>query len=758
MKKDNNRLKELALRYHRYPTPGKLGISTTTALENQHDLSLAYSPGVAYPCHEIVDNPDNAHEYTSRGNLVGVISNGTAVLGLGDIGPLASKPVMEGKAALFKKFAGIDVFDIEINEKDPDKLIDIIRSLEPTFGAINLEDIKSPECFYIEDKLKELVNIPIFHDDQHGTAIIVCAAVVNALKIAKKDIKDIKLVGCGAGAAALACLDLLQFMGLKRDNIFIFDKEGLVTKKRKGMDHKKALYAKDIPESSMAEMLNGADVFLGLSAGNLLKPEWLSGMNKNPLIMALANPTPEIDPALAKNARPDAIIGTGRSDYPNQVNNVLCFPFIFRGALDVGATAINQEMKVACVHAIAELAQEEVPEIVSLAYRKEQLKFGPSYIIPKAFDPRLLERVAPAVAKAAMETKIASKPIEDLDKYIQTLKHYSYKSGQIMGPIFEQAKADPQRIVYVQGEDPKILRTVQIVVDEACAKPILIGRPQVIEMRLQKLGLRLRLDQDVEIVNPENDPRYKEYWTSYHKIMERKGITPAIARHVLHTDNMAIGALMVHKGEADALIAGPGRVSDYIQPIKDIIGLREGVNDIGSVAGLITPEGVTFICDGFTHFNPNAQTLAEITIMAAEQLKLFGMKPKIAMISHSQFGSSQDSQALKMREAVEIVRSINPKLEIDGEMQADEALSEEIRKETFPNTKLKGNANLLIMPSMDAANIAIKMGKMIAGANPIGPIILGTNRPAHIVSYSATTRTILNLTALACAQVKMYHK
>lgn len=741
-----------ALEYHRLPKPGKISVTATKQLISQRDLALAYSPGVAAACEEIVADPNEVRNLTARGNLIGVITNGTAVLGLGPIGPLAAKPVMEGKGVLFKKFAGIDVFDIEINERDPDKLVDIIASLEPTFGGINLEDIKAPECFYIERKLRERLKIPVFHDDQHGTAIIVGAAILNGLKVVKKDISKVKLVASGAGAAALACLDMLVHVGIRMENIIVTDIKGVVYKGRKEeMDPNKERYAKDIKARTLAEVIPGADIFLGLSAGGVLTTEMVKTMGDKPLILALANPSPEIMPDIAKQTRPDAIIATGRSDYPNQVNNVLCFPFIFRGALDVGATTINEQMKLACVHALAELAQAEQSDVVALAYGDNNLSFGPEYLIPKPFDPRLIVKVAPAVAKAAMESGVATRPIEDFAAYEQQLSQYVYHSGLIMKPVFAAAKAAPKRLVYAEGEEERVLRAVQVVVDEGLAKPILIGRPEVISMRIEKAGLRIRAGQDFEVVNPDNDPRYREYWNLYYEIMQRKGVSQEYAKREVRRRTTLIGALMVRFGHADAMLCGTfGQHHLHLKYILTILGLRQGVHQAAAMNVLLLPKRTLFICDTYVNPDPTAQQIAEIAVLAAEEVQRFGLFPKVALLSHSSFGSHDTPSAQKMRDALLLIEKLAPNLEVEGEMHGDAAISEELLTATFPNSRLKGEANLLIMPTVDAANISFNLLKTAAGDGvTIGPILLGAAKPVHILTPTATVRRIVNMTALA---------
>ncbi|MFI4979229.1 MAG: NADP-dependent malic enzyme [Nevskiales bacterium] len=747
-------LKKAALDYHEFPTPGKLSITATKQLVNQSDLALAYSPGVAFACEAIVEDPLNVYRYTARGNLVGVISNGTAVLGLGAIGPLAAKPVMEGKAVLFKKFAGIDVFDIEIDQRDPDKLVEVIAALEPTFGAINLEDIKAPECFIVERKLRERMKIPVFHDDQHGTAIIVGAAFYNGLQVVEKDIKKIKLVVSGAGAAALACVDLLLDLGLPIENVWLTDLAGVVYKGRKElMDPDKERFAQPTEARKLAEVIEGADVFLGLSAGGVLKPEMVKAMAARPLILALANPTPEILPEEVKAVRNDAVIATGRSDYPNQVNNVLCFPFIFRGALDVGATTITRQMEIATVHAIAELARQEQSDIVAAAYGGiEDLAFGPEYIIPKPFDPRLIVKIAPAVAKAAMESGVAQRPIEDLDAYAQRLLQFVYHSGTLMQPIFAAArKALPERsrIVYAEGEDERILRAVQIAVDEKLARPILVGRPAVIERAIKRHGLRLRAGEHYTVVNTENDPRYREYWQDYHQITQRKGITPQYAKLEMRRRTTLIAAMLLKKGEADGMICGTiSTTGRHLHYIDEVIGKCPNTNVYGAMNGLILPGRQVFIVDTHVNLDPSAEELAEITQLAAEQLCSFGLTPKVALLSHSNFGSSNAPSALKMRQTLALLRERMPDLEVDGEMHGDCALDEAARKHILPDSTLHGSANLLVCPNLDSANIAYNLLKSAAGHNvAIGPILLGCKAPVHILTASATVRRIVNMTA-----------
>ncbi|MEJ8569741.1 NADP-dependent malic enzyme [Elongatibacter sediminis] len=753
-------LKENALNYHRYPRPGKIKITPTKALTTQQDLALAYSPGVAAASELIHDDPSTVSEVTARGNLVAVISNGTAVLGLGDIGPLASKPVMEGKGVLFKKFADIDVFDLEIDESDPDRLVDIIAALEPTFGGVNLEDIKAPECFIVESKLKERLSIPVFHDDQHGTAIITAAAVRNALKITGKSIDSVRLVASGAGAAGIACLDLLVGLGLKKENIVVVDREGVIYAGRESyMDDRKAGYAADTEWRTLEEAIAGADIFLGVSAGGVLSQDMVASMADSPVILALANPDPEILPELAREVSPDAIIATGRSDYPNQVNNVLCFPYIFRGALDVGASGINEAMKLAAVEAIAELAQKEVQQAGVMSYSMEQLQFGQDYIIPKPFDPRLLVQVAPAVARAAMESGMATRPLEDLDAYREKLEQFVYRTGLLMKPVFDAARAEPRRVAYANGEEPIVLRAVQTVVDNRMARPILIGRPAVVESRLEKLGMRLRPGEDFELVNPESDPRFWDYWTTYHAIMERRGVSPDTAKAIVRTRNSVIAALMVHRGEADAMITGiVGRYRDNLTHVLDVIGLQPGIQTAGSLGVLSTDEGACFVCDTHVNPDPSAEQIAEITLMAADKIRIFGIRPRVALLSHSAFGSHEDKSASKMRRALELLHEQDPNLEAEGEMTADMALDETYRRHVFPNSRLSGPANLLVMPNLDSAHIAFNFARMISNGVTVGPILLGARQPAHVLTPSASARRLVNMTALAVVEAQLMEK
>ena len=753
-------LRRAALEYHQYPNPGKISIAPTTQLINQHDLALAYSPGVAAPCEEIVKDPNNAFKYTSRGNLVAVITNGTAVLGLGDIGPLAAKPVMEGKAVLFKKFAGIDVFDIEINEKhDLDKLVDIIASLEPTFGGINLEDIKAPDCFYVERKLRERMKIPVFHDDQHGTAIVVGAALLNGLKVVGKELKDIKLVTSGAGAAALACLSLLVKLGVPRKNIYVTDLAGVVYEGRTElMDADKIEFSQKTDARTLREVMVGADVFLGLSAGGVLKPDMVQSMAPRPLIFALANPTPEILPEEVKAVRDDAIMATGRSDYPNQVNNVLCFPYIFRGALDAGASTITVEMEIAAVYAIAELAQAEQSEVVAAAYAGEQLAFGPEYLIPKPFDPRLMIKIAPAVAKAAADSGVALRPVGDLQAYREQLQSFVYASGTTMKPIFAAAKNGlKKRVAFAEGEDERVLRAVQIIVDEGIAMPTLIGRPAIIAERIEKFGLRLREGQDYAVVNVESDERYRDFWQTYHRMTERKGVTVQVAKIEMRRRLTLIGSMLLHKGYVDGLICGTwGTTGLHLGYIEQVIGKRHSSHDQVSIYacmnGLMLPGRQLFLVDTHVNYDPTAPELARITIMAAQEMMRFGFQPKAALLSHSNFGSSNEPSAIKMRQTLEILRRDAPWLVVDGEMHVDVALDGQAREALMPNTTLIGDANLLVLPNIDAANIAYNLLKTAAGGNiAIGPVLLGAAKPVHVLTASTTVRRIVNMTALTVA-------
>ena len=752
-------LRRAALEYHELPTPGKIAIAATKQLVNQHDLALAYSPGVAAPCEEIARDPATSFKYTSRGNLVGVVTNGTAVLGLGDIGPLASKPVMEGKGVLFKKFSGIDVFDIEINEKDPDKLVEIIAALEPTFGGINLEDIKAPDCFYIERKLRERMKIPVFHDDQHGTAIVVGAAILNGLKVAGKDPRNVKLVTSGAGAAALACLGLLVKLGLPRENIWVTDLAGVVYEGRTElMDEDKIQFAQKTEARTLAEVINGADVFLGLSAGGVLKQDMVRTMAERPLIFALANPTPEIMPDLVKAVRDDAIMATGRTDFPNQVNNVLCFPYIFRGALDAGASTITLEMELAAVHAIAELAQAEQSEVVAVAYAGQQLAFGPEYLIPKPFDPRLMMKIAPAVAQAAADSGVATRPIADMDAYRQRLQSFVYASGTLMKPIFLAAKrALKKRVAYAEGEEERVLRAAQIVVDEGVARPTLIGRPAVIAKRIEKFGLRLKEGLDYDVVNVELDPRYRDFWQTYHRMTERKGITEQMAKIEMRRRLSLIGAMLLHKGEVDGLICGTwGGTGLHLEYVDQVIGKRPGVTTYAAMNGLMLPGRQVFLVDTHINYDPTAEQLTEITMLAAEEMMRFGLRPKAALLSHSNFGSSSQPSALKMRHVLDLLKTQAPWLEVDGEMHGDVALDGAARQALMPRSTLIGDANLLVLPDIDAANISYNLLKTAAGGNiAIGPVLLGAAKPVHILTPSTTVRRIVNMTALTVADANV---
>jgi malate dehydrogenase (oxaloacetate-decarboxylating)(NADP+) len=753
---DDNRIDRDALAYHRMAPAGKLGIVATKPLANQRDLALAYSPGVAAACRAIVQDPAEAATVTARGNLVAVISNGTAVLGLGPIGPLASKPVMEGKAVLFKKFAGIDVFDIEVDATDPGRFVDVVSALEPTFGAINLEDIKAPECFEIEQELRERMNIPVFHDDQHGTAIIVAAAIWNGLSVVGKKIEKAKLVTSGAGAAALACLDLLVDLGMKVENITATDIHGVVYEGRKEeMDPRKARYAKKTDKRALADVIDGADVFLGLSAPGVLKPAMVKTMAKKPLIMALANPVPEITPEEVRKARKDAIIATGRSDYPNQVNNVLCFPFIFRGALDAGATEINEAMKIACVHALADLARVETSDVVLKAYGGQAAAFGPEYLIPRPFDPRLITAIAPAVARAAMDSGVATRPIEDFEAYRNRLDQFVFRSGLVMKPLFDSARADPRRIVYAEGESERVLRTVQVVVDEGLAKPILIGRRRVVASRIRRFGLRLKPDEDFELCDPQDDPRYDDYWKLYHGLMARKGVSPAYARTVARTRPTVIACLMLRRGEVDAAICGTlGMYQRHLGHARDVIGLREGVGTPAALTVLILNNGTYFVADTHVNVTRDAAGIAEMTMLVAEETRLFGIEPKIALLSHSNFGSVDSESARRMRDAVAILQREHPDLEVEGEMHSDTALVEETRDRFYPGSRLTGSASVMIMPSLDAANISYNLIKTLGEGLSVGPILLGMAKPVHIVTPSITTRGLVNMTALAAVDAQ----
>ncbi|WP_289352361.1 NADP-dependent malic enzyme [Acinetobacter nosocomialis] len=755
---DDQSLKQAALNYHEYPNPGKISVTPSKQLVNQRDLALAYSPGVAAPCLEIERDPSAAAKYTARGNLVAVVSNGTAVLGLGNIGPLASKPVMEGKGVLFKKFAGVDVFDIEIAENDPDKIVDIVASLEPTFGGINLEDIKAPECFYIEKKLRERMKIPVFHDDQHGTSIIVGSALLNALQIVNKKIEEIKIVASGAGAAALSCLDLLCALGVNKENIIVADSRGLLTTSREGLDESKKRYVQDIKATQLHEVMAGADMFLGLSAAGILTKDMVKQMAENPIIFALANPDPEILPEHAHEVRPDVIMATGRSDYPNQVNNALCFPYIFRGALDVGATTINEDMKIACVHAIARMAHVEAD---AATYGEKSASFGRDYLIPRPLDQRLILEIAPAVAKAAMDSGVATRPIEDFSAYRQKLSEFVYNSAFLMKPIFARAKTDPKRIAYAEGEDERVLRAVQIAVDEDLAKPILVGRTAVIEANIKKLGLRLQHGVNIEIVDQEQNPMYEEFWKDYYQTMQRKGITVEYAQREARRRSTLIASLLVKFGKADGMLCGTySSYNIHLDFVRNVIGLKEGMNNFFTLNALMLEDRNLFIADTYVNTNPTAEQLAEMTILAAEEVRRFGITPRVALLSHSSFGSDQtDSSAQKMREVYRILSEQAPELEVEGEMHGDAALDESIRQYAFPGSRFKGSANLLIMPNLDAANISFNLLKATSGNNvTIGPILLGAAKPVHILTPTATTRRLINMTALTVAEIQQQEK
>ena len=750
-------LHSAALAYHRLPRPGKLEIQAIKPLANQRDLALAYSPGVAAACTEIAGNPAEAASLTARANLVAVVSNGTAVLGLGNIGPLASKPVMEGKAVLFKKFAGIDVFDIEIAADTIDRVVETVAALEPTFGGINLEDIKGPDCFEIEARLRERMKIPVFHDDQHGTAIIVGAAIVNALLLNGKKLPDVKIVCSGAGAAALACLNLLVSMGAQRKNIWVCDIDGVVYEGRATlMDRWKAVYAQKTDKRKLVDVIGGADIFVGLSAPNVLTQDMVKRMADKPLVMALANPNPEIMPDEARAARPDAMICTGRSDFPNQVNNVLCFPFIFRGALDVGATAINEEMKHAAVDAIAQLARDPPSDVVARGFEAGEVQgFGPGSLIPSPFDPRLIQRIAPAVAKAAMESGVATRPIKNFDEYTALLERFAFRSGLVMKPVFAKAKTQPVRVIYAEGEDERVLRATQQVLEESLAKPILVGRPSVVEVRIKRFGLSIKAGKDFDLVNPEDDPRYRSYVQSYIEVAGRRGVTPDAARTVVRTNNTVIAALAVHRGEADAMICGvEGRYMSHLRHVREIIGHRPEVSDFAALALMITTKGAYFIADTEVRSNPSADELCEMAALAANHVQRFNLKPKIAFLSHSDFGSYDTDSSRKMRRATTLFKEHYPELEADGEMQGDTALSEATRKLILPHSNLEGEANILMMPNLDAANVAYHMIKVLADAVPVGPILIGPSRPAHILTPSVTARGILNMTAVAAVEAQ----
>jgi malate dehydrogenase (oxaloacetate-decarboxylating)(NADP+) len=748
-------LREAALDYHRSPTRGKVSVLPTKPLMNQRDLSLAYSPGVAYACLAIEKDPTLASEYTSRGNLVGVVTNGTAVLGLGDIGPLASKPVMEGKGCLFRKFAGIDVFDIELNEKDPDKLVEIIAALEPTLGGINLEDIKAPECFVVERKLKERLKIPVFHDDQHGTAIISASAMINGLELTGKKIGEVKVAVSGAGAAAIACLDLWVRLGVARHNIFVCDSKGVIHSERTDkLDESKRAYQQNTAARTLADVMKGADIFLGCSAAGVVNADMVKSMADRPLILALANPEPEIRPEIAKAARPDCIIATGRSDYANQVNNVLCFPYIFRGALDCGAQRITEEMKVACVYEIAGLAKAEISGEVAAAYPGEDMRFGPNYLIPKPFDSRLILRIAPAVAKAAVESGVATRPIADLEAYRQSLMQFMTHTGMFMRPVFMAARSAPKRVVYAEGEDERTLRAVQIALEEGLVKPTLVGRPAVIAQRIERAGLRLKPGSDFDLINPEDDARFRQYWEAYHAIKGRDGITPEMAKSAVRRSNTLIAALSVHLGDADGLLCGlVGRYDHHLEHVRDVIGMRRGAHCMAALNALMLDKHTLFIADTFVNDDPDAQTLAEIAEMAAEAVTQFGIEPKVAFLSHSIYGSSQRASARKMRAARALFAAKRPDIQSEGELQGDAALSEDIRATFLPNNTLKGSANVLVLPNLDAANILFNVLKITGGQGvTVGPILLGAAAPVHVLTPSATVRRLVNLTALTVAQ------
>jgi malate dehydrogenase (oxaloacetate-decarboxylating)(NADP+) len=749
-------LRQAALEYHRHAPAGKIRITPTKSLLTARDLSLAYSPGVAAACEAIVEDPVEAHALTARGNLVGVITNGTAVLGLGGIGPLAGKPVMEGKGVLFRKFAGIDVFDIEIDERDPDKLVEIIASLEPTFGGINLEDIKAPECFYIERKLRERMNIPVFHDDQHGTAIIVGAALINALIVVGKKIGEVRVAASGAGAAGIACLDMLVQLGVKPQNILVSDKDGVLYQGRPGLDPSLERYARKTRARTLADIVKGADVFLGVSAGGVLKREMVATMSDRPVILALANPTPEILPEEARAAKPDCLIATGRSDYPNQVNNALCFPYIFRGALDVGATGINDEMTVACVHAIAQLARREASDVAQRAYGGRVPHFGPDYLIPRPFDPRLLVQVAPAVAKAAMESGVATRPLQDMDAYIEKLTQFVFRTGLAMKPVFERAKADPKRVVYAEGEEEVVLRAVQTVVDERLARPILIGRPEVIARRIERIGLRLEEGRDFELCNVHSDPRFDDYWKHYYDLMQRRGVTPALAKAVVRSRTCVIAALMVARGDADAMICGVvGRYQRKAAYIRDIIGLDPGARTLSSMAGVANDKGLTFFLDTHMQDDPDSRQIADATLQATLRLKMLGVEPRVALIAGSNFGSRNTPTSRKMQEVLVLLRELAPDLEVEGEMQADVALDPDLRSRLFPNSRLTGRANVFVFPNQVAANAAFNITRSMSDGVVLGPVLMGVAKPAHVLTPQATVRRVVNMSAIACVEAQI---
>lgn len=750
---EQDALKDMALHYHQFPRPGKLQVTATKPLGNQRDLALAYSPGVAFACTAIEENPVEARNLTNRGNLVAVVSNGTAVLGLGAIGPLASKPVMEGKAVLFKQFAGLDVFDIEINETDPEKLADIVIALQPTFGAINLEDIKAPDCFIVEERCREKMSIPVFHDDQHGTAIVVGAALINGIEVVGKNIGDVRMVSTGGGAAGIACLNLMMRMGLKRENITLVDHAGVIYEGRtEDMNPHKAAFAQATDGRTLDDVIDGADVFLGLSAGGILKPDMVKRMADRPLILALANPDPEIMPDVAKKARPDAVIATGRSDFPNQVNNVLCFPFVFRGAIDAGATSINEDMKIAAVHAIAGLAKAESSEIVAKAYADEDLVFGPEYLIPKPFDLRLIMEVAPAVAKAAMDTGVAERPIDDFEAYREQLGQFIFRSGMLMKPVFDRVRKSNKRIVFAEGEDERVLRALRVIVDDEIGSPILIGRPDVIAKRIERYRLRLQEGRDYEICNPENDPRFDRYWKFYLGKTERNGITPDAAKTIMRTNTTVIAACMLAQGEADAMICGiQGRFHWHLRYVMGIVGKAEGVRDVSTLNTLILPSGTYFFCDTHVTYEPGPEELVEMTLMAAREMRRFGIEPRVALLSHSDMGSSDTPSSLKVRKAAAILREEHPELMVEGEMHADSALDENLRNRMFPNSRLKGQTNLFILPNLDAAHISFSMIRKIADGLVIGPILVGAAKPVHVLNSSVTTRGLINMAAIAVA-------
>ncbi|KAF1712545.1 NADP-dependent malic enzyme [Pseudoxanthomonas kalamensis DSM 18571] len=752
---NNDDLKQAALEYHRCPRPGKIKVSPTKAMVTQRDLSLAYSPGVAYACEAIVEDPGQASQLTARGNLVAVISNGTAVLGLGNIGPLAGKPVMEGKGVLFKKFAGIDVFDIEIDESDPDKLVDIIASLEPTFGGINLEDIKAPECFVVERKLRERMNIPVFHDDQHGTAIIVGAAVLNAMEVTGKKIGEVRLATTGMGAAGISCVNMLISLGLNPDNVLAFDRGGVIHSGRTDLDPEKRRFARDTDKRTLAEIVEGADIFLGLSAGGILKPEMVATMAKQPVIFALANPSPEISPEDARKVRPDAIIGTGRSDYPNQVNNVLCFPYLFRGALDVGATEINEEMKIACVKAIAALAKRETSDLGAV-YGGEAPSFGPDYLIPRPFDRRLLVELSAAVAQAAMDSGVATRPIADMRAYREQLGQFVHRSSLMMKPVYERARADRKRVVYAEGEEETVLRAVQTVVDEGLAFPILIGRPEVIESRIARLGLRLRMGVDFELTNQDDDPRFNDYWQFYHQLTSRRGVTPSAAKNLMRSRPTLIAAVMVARGEADAMVSGiVGRYHKKLGYVRSVVPLDRGVESTSAMTGVINSLGAWFFVDTHVQDDPGAEQIAEATLQAAYRLKLFGIEPRVALLSYSNFGNHDSPASRKMRQVRELLLKRKPDLNMDGEMQGDTAWDEVLRQKFMADSTLKGRANLFVMPNLEAANIAYNLVRVMTDGVAIGPILMGISRPVHILTSSATARRVVNMTAIAAVDAQI---